>query len=123
MVTASEPTQATALSQADQDLLTAYIALRFNLISLANHTKQPILHLQDWALQPHIREPVRRYRSLEKLQRETETADARSAGIAALLDILDQTQDPIERRRAAQTLIKVGAAPARSKAAQPEPPT
>jgi len=114
MVSAAQP-QATHLSPADQHLLTAYIAYRFNLIHLANETKQPLLHLQDWALQPHIREQVRRYRSLEKLQHDTENADARSHGIAALLDVLDTTKDPIERRRAAQTLIKVGSAPSPAK--------
>jgi len=96
------------LSKSDQAFLTAYISLRFNLFALATHSKQPLLALQDWALRPEIQDHIARYRKLETLQHETEITDARSAGIAALREILDITKDPIERRRAAQTLIRVG---------------
>jgi hypothetical protein len=107
------------LSQPDQDLLTAFIGLRFNLLALAEHTGHPLLTLQDWALEPHIQTQIARYRSLEKLQHEIETADARSAGIATLFDLLHTSQDPIERRRAAQTLIRVGTPQPTKYAAQP----
>jgi hypothetical protein len=99
---------ASSLSDKDRALLTVYIAVRFNLVELASQTSQELLSLQDWALQPSIQAQVARYRQLETLQHETEAADAKSAGLATLLDLLTTTQDPIERRRAAQTLIRVG---------------
>jgi hypothetical protein len=110
------------LSPDDQALLTAYIVYRFNLIELANYTERPLLDLKDWVLQPHIQAQISQYLRLEALQHKTETADARSAGINELMSLLGTSEDPIERRRAAQALIRVGSPqPTRKPTAEPQP--
>jgi hypothetical protein len=110
------------LTPDDQALLTAYIVYRFNVIELANYTQRPLLDLKDWALQPHIQAEISQYRGLEALQHKTETADARSAGINELMHLLGNSEDPIERRRAAQALIRVGTPqPTRRPKADPQP--
>src|SRR2546421_5205365 len=96
------------LSRDDELTLTAYICQQFNLIALTLHLKRPLLSLARWAAQPHIQAHVKLYQDLQLLHHQAETAAARSAGIAHLIDIVNTTKDPIERRRAAQTLIRVG---------------
>ena len=87
-------------------LLPLYIHLNYNLRALADHTGLDHLTLLDWLTHPDTRAKLKRLREAAEQSLTLRALEARRSAIDALEDVLNTTDDPIEKRRAATALLR-----------------
>jgi hypothetical protein len=88
------------------DLLPLYLSLNHNLRKLAKHTGIDQLTLLDWLTSEPVREKLAKLREAVNESLTIRTLEARQDAIDALTEVLNETDDPIEKRRAATALLR-----------------
>jgi hypothetical protein len=97
------------LTADDAALIEAYFNHGRNPFALAKATNTPLHAILAWAAQPHIRAYI-------DLIAKDLAEGLKSAALQALRELLDKTQDPVEKRRCAQSILR-GLNPPRPRAA------
>ena len=107
------PSDLSTLTPDDGRLLHNLFAFNFNLFRLAEHEQRPLHELLAWSSLPHI------VAAIERLTQLQESAH-KAAALAHLRHIADTTDDAIERRRAATTLLRALAHPSARSSTPPQ---
>ncbi len=102
------------LAPHDREQLTRLIELREDLQALAAHSSTPLLDLYAWVSRPDIQAYLAFHRAHHHYLQQRDAREALHAMVAA--------DDPIERRRAACTLLKAPVTPRAARRDDPAPP-
>jgi len=94
------------LSSSDRHLLTALFDTGGDMIVAAGYVGMEEPELLEWADRPDIRRLVKSERRLRRLKREIKLEAIAMDMLETLQELVHTTEDPVEKRRAASTVLR-----------------
>ena len=91
---------------ADPDLLHLFIRTRYDIHRLSHLTDISVPDLLTWLAEPHTRRTLQHLRAAAEEALTLRTIETRRTALDALEDVINTTDDPVEKRRAASALLR-----------------